>query len=68
MTPADFEKPALLGGPKAVTLDATDSAGSGLTYAWEQLSGTTVTLSASATAQPVFIAPEVTSHRVSPVA
>ncbi|MCH8852665.1 MAG: hypothetical protein IID41_08425 [Planctomycetes bacterium] len=44
-----------------VTLDATASTGSGLTYAWEQLSGTTVTLSSSTTAQPVFIAPNVTN-------
>ena len=44
-----------------VTLDATASAGSGLTYSWEQVSGTTVTLSSSTTAQPVFIAPDVTN-------
>ena len=44
-----------------VTLDATASEGSGLTYSWEQLSGTTVTLSSSTTAQPVFIAHDVTS-------
>ena len=44
-----------------VTLDATASAGSGLTYSWEQVSGTTVTLSSSTTAQPVFIALDVTS-------
>ncbi len=44
-----------------VTLDATASAGSGLTYSWAQVSGTTVTLSSSTTAQPVFIAPDVTS-------
>ena len=44
-----------------VTLDATASEGSGLTYSWAQVSGTTVTLSSSTTAQPVFIAPDVTS-------
>ncbi len=44
-----------------VTLDATASTGSGLTYSWEQLSGTTVALSSSTTAQPVFIAPNVTN-------
>ncbi len=43
-----------------VTLDATASEGSGLTYLWAQVSGTTVTLSSSTTAQPVFIAPDVT--------
>ena len=44
-----------------ITLDATASEGSSLSYSWEQVSGTTVTLSSSTTAQPVFIAPDVTS-------
>ena len=43
-----------------VTLDGTASQGAGLTYSWVQVSGTTATLSSSTTAQPVFIAPNVT--------
>ncbi len=44
-----------------MTLDGTGSAGSTLTFSWEQISGTAVTLSSSTTAQPVFIAPDVTT-------
>lgn len=44
-----------------VTLDGTGSAGSNLTFSWEQISGTAVTLSSTTTAQPVFTAPAVTT-------
>jgi hypothetical protein len=44
-----------------VTLDATASTGSSLTYSWAQISGTAVTLSSITTAQPVFIAHDVTN-------
>lgn len=44
-----------------ITLDGTASEGTGLTYSWEQLSGTTATLSSTDTAQPVFTAPLVTA-------
>ncbi len=43
------------------TLDGTASEGTSLTYSWEQLSGTTVALSSTDTAQPVFVAPQVTT-------
>ena len=41
------------------TLDGTASEGTNLSYSWEQLSGTAVTLSSTDTAQPVFTAPQV---------
>ncbi len=44
-----------------VTLDGTASQGSNITYSWEQVSGTAVMLSSATTAQPVFIAPDVTT-------
>lgn len=43
------------------TLDGTASEGTSLTYSWEQLSGTMVALSSTDTAQPVFVAPQVTT-------
>lgn len=44
-----------------VTLDGTASQGSGLTFSWSQTSGTTASLSSTSTAQPVFVAPTVTT-------
>ncbi len=40
-----------------VTLDASGSTGKQLTYAWRQITGTTVTLSATDVAKPTFTAP-----------
>lgn len=44
-------------GGSTVTLDASGSRGTGLTYHWRQLSGATVTLTGADTVRAVFVAP-----------
>lgn len=47
-----------------VTLDATASTGGELSYSWEQISGTAVTLTGATTANPTFTAPSVRDQLV----
>ena len=49
-------------GGANVTLDGTGSVGNGLSYDWQQSTGTHVTLSDSNTAMPSFIAPDTSSQ------
>jgi hypothetical protein len=44
---------------ETVYLDASQSAGDGITYSWSQLSGTSVTLTNPTTATPHFTAPDI---------
>ena len=51
-------------GGANVTLDGTGSVGNGLSYDWQQSTGTRVTLSGPNTAMPSFIAPDISSQIV----
>lgn len=61
---ADAGPDAQVTSGTVVTLTAASSTGDGLQYLWNQASGTIVTLSATDTVQPVFIAPIVESPTV----